>query len=129
MGGGSRGGRQVLGHLPIFELSHQVVHRLWMVVGQDSPGLGWQLPHGVVNDHTIDWAGSLSGGQPSLDQPAVLGDLSVDGPSGLEPPFMKALGSGGEVMFIVGEYGLLECAVLACCFGSEILAGLLGGSC
>ena len=117
-----------MGHLPIFELSHQVVHRLWMVVGHDSPVLRWQLPHGVIDDYMIDWAGSLPGGQPPLAQPAVLGDLSVDGPSGLEPPFMKALGSGGEVMSIVGEYCLLECAVLACYFGSEILAGLLGGS-
>ena len=117
-----------MGHLPILELPHQVVHRLGVVVGQDSPGLGWQLPHGVVDDHTIDWAGSLSGGQPPLDQPAVLGDLSADGPPGLEQPLVKALRSGGEVMSIIGEYGSLEGAVLSCCLGAEIVAGLLVGS-
>ena len=113
MGGGTWDGSEVLGHLPIFKLPDQVVHRLGVVVGQDSPGFGRQLPYGMVDDHPIDRAGPLSGGQPPLDQPAVLGDLSMDGSLGLEPPLMEALSSGGEVVSMVGEYGPLEGTVLA----------------
>ena len=32
---------QLLGHLPVFKLSHQLIYRLGMVAGDGSPGLWW----------------------------------------------------------------------------------------
>ena len=85
-GGGEGSGAQVLGHLPVLQLTYQLIPGVGMVVGQHASGVRREPPKGIVNNYPVHEARSFSRCQPPFYQPAVLSDLRPYCSSDVKPP-------------------------------------------